>query len=401
MSKFKYLIAFFIRKILPINKKRVVFTSYAGHYSDSPMYVFDKMYALNPNLEYIWLVNKNFIDKVPMNAKVAIYNSLKAAYYYGTAYVIVDNVHGYKLCDLMSNKLSAKIKFKFLTFLNTRKNQFLYSTWHGTPLKKIGYDRVGSTLVDTNCPNTTFLLGDKYVLEILDRMHFHKVPCKLIGCARDDILHSNTKEVENIKKKLGLPLNKKVVLFAPTFRTGSSDKNKDTARSGINQLNEIDFKKLFATLKSKFGGDWVFVGRFHYHVEKLVDWDGLKKQYGDSVINGNANDDMSEYLACTDLLITDVSSCMYDFINTKKPILLFFPDYDYYLTVERGLYYPIEELPFPFAKDFNGLINNIKKFDNKVYKEKVAKLEKEFGVVVDSNASKKIAKYILKDRGLL
>lgn len=407
MGRIKFLFAMFIRKILPINKKRIVFTSYAGHFSDSPKYVFEKMIMLRPDLDYVWLVNKKYMSNVidntcnNCNFRIVNYDSLKAAFYYGTAQIVVDNVHSFKAVYLNNNSFFGKVRYKLLCKMCYKRNQFLYSTWHGTPLKKIGGDQVKSNTFDNYCPNTTFLLGDKFVLEILDRMHFHKVPCKLIGCARNDLLHCNENEVAKIKKKLGLPLNKKIVLFAPTFRTGSSEKDKDIARSGINQLNEIDFKKLFATLKSKFGSDWVFVGRFHYHVERLVDWDSLKKQYGDSVINGNANDDMAEYLACTDLLITDVSSCMYDFMITKKPILLFFPDYEYYLTVERGLYYPMDKLPFPFSTDFDGLINNINSFNNKSYKENVNKLIKEFGVVSDANASEKIAKYILKDRGLL
>lgn len=401
MNKIKFIFRAILRKIFPIKNNRIVFTSYGGHYNDSSKYIFEQMYKMNPNLDYIWLVNDKYFDDVPKYVKKVKYGSLKADFYYGTSHIIIDNVHSFKSNYLISNTFFNKIQFMFMSFLCSKNNQLLYTTWHGTPLKKIGCDQVDSNIIDCSCPNTTFLLGDEHTLKILERIHFNKVESKLIGCPRNDILHCDNVKIKEIKKKLNLPIDKKLVLFAPTFRSNGSIENKDLNRSGVNQLNEIDFNLLFKTLNNKFGDDWAFIGRFHYHVEKMINWVELKNKYGDKIINGNFGDDMAQYLACTDVLITDASSCMFDFMITKKPIFLFFPDYDHYLNVERGLYYDIEKLPFPFSKDFNGLIENIKKFDNNSYEKNVEKLEKEFNVVIDSNSSKKVAEYILKENNLL
>lgn len=401
MKLIKKCIGLLLRKILPIKKKRIVFTSFSGHYNDNPKYIFEQMYLINNKLDYYWLVKKEYKNEVPKCANVAEIDTIKANYIYGSSHFIVDNNEGYRLNNLKDKRIISKITYIFRSFLYNKRNQRLYSTWHGTPLKKIGKDAVNANVIDCSCNNTEFILGDEYTLNIIDNLHFNKVDCKLIGCPRNDILHSDVAKVISIKKKLRLPLDKKIILFAPTFRTGDSEKNKDIERSGINQLQQINFEKLFKALKSKFGDDWVFIGRFHYHVEKMINWVDLKQKYGDKIINGNFGDDMAEYLACTDILLTDASSCMFDFMITNKPVFLFFPDFEHYLNLERGLYCDIKKLPFPFSKDFNILIKNIKDFDIVKYKKGVEKLEKEMNVIIDNNSSKKIAEYILKENNLL
>ena len=54
--------------------------------------------------------------------------------------------------------------------------------------------------------------------------------------------------------------------------------------------------------------------------------------------------DSQVLLSMADYLITDYSSCLFDFLVTDRPIIQFLYDYDYYLNDDRGLYYSKEEM---------------------------------------------------------
>ena len=83
------------------------------------------------------------------------------------------------------------------------------------------------------------------------------------------ILFAKDVNIQEIKRRLNIPVDKRVILYAPTYRgEGRGSGNRNVNESGLNQIKEIDFKTLFNILSKKFGGDWVFVGRFHYHVDK-------------------------------------------------------------------------------------------------------------------------------------
>ena len=243
------------------------------------------------------------------------------------------------------------------------------------------------------------VLGNRYSAEIYSGVTFNKLPILLLGSPRNDILFDNV-DKNKLKNKLGLPCDKRIVLFAPTFRNDGVDvADKNIYRSGLNQLNEINFQKLFRVLEKKFGDDWVFVCRFHYHVEKLVNWDYLNDLYPNQIINGNKNDDMAEYLVCSDILITDSSSSMFDFMLTYKPCVLYFPDYDNYLNVERGFYKALTDLPFPLAITFDELIMNIMMFDEQCYINGVNRLINEFEYIDDKNSAQRVSEYVLKRLG--
>ncbi len=74
-------------------------------------------------------------------------------------------------------------------------------------------------------------------------------------------------------------------------------------------------------------------------------------KYSGKVINGNLHDDMAEYLAVADALITDYSGSVFDFALTGKPGFLYTPDKDHYINDERGVYLELEQLPYDSAID--------------------------------------------------
>ena len=388
----------FKQKFTPIKKDVIVFTSFNGHYSDSPKYISQKIHEIDNSLKIVWLVEKKYLSDLPEYViGVDIKDEKTCKRYLCAAHVLVDNVYAGKETSLSSNGIISKILYKFLTWLKKKKNQLVFTTWHGTPLKKMGRDQIGNCVNDFACPNTTMILGNQFTLDIMQRLTFGKIDMQLIGCPRNDLLFEKAEEAD-YKNKLGLPADKKVVLFAPTFRNDGKDcDGKNVMRSGINQLNSMDVDKLLSALSEKFGGEWVLVCRFHYHVEKMVEWDNLNKKYNNRIINGNKYDDMAEYLAASDLLITDASSSMFDYMHTEKPCLLYFPDLDNYKNKERGFYVDVEELPFACSVDFDGLVSDIENFDSEKYVAGINLLKDKFGYVDSINSAEEVAKYIVEE----
>lgn len=371
----------------------VFFSSFDGHYSDSPKYISEKLHEISPNVKIVWLIESHRTSELPSYVIPAIKNTFAETFYYAKAGVVVDNVLCRKAAMLYNNTFLSLVMYRLYKWILRKDNQRCYTTWHGTPLKKMLVDQVGSRLKDITTHNIEMIHGNKYTLEIMNHLMFEKMPMTLMGSPRNDVLlNADFSKISQFKKELKFPEGKKILLYAPSFR--SEGYKSDAERSGLNQLKEINITQLCSVLHEKFGGEWCFVCRFHYHVEKLVDWNQLKSQYGDAIMNGNESDDMAEYLACTDILLTDVSSCMYDFALTKKPCLVFFPDLNFYSSSERGLYEKIEDLPFPYTTSFTGLLDNISSFDEPKYVKKVENMIARFGYVDDGASSERIVRYI-------
>lgn len=401
--KISYLLKKILIKIIPVKKNRIVFISFGGHYSDSPKYICEEIHKLKPTAELVWLVDEKYKECVPTFAKAVKYNSFKSWYYFGSANIIIDNVYGEKEAILSGKDLISKVKYNILKFLNYKKNQFVYTTWHGMPIKRMGRDQVNSKeIYDFSCPNTTMFVNDKHTYEIMNHINFEKINMKLMGTPRNDILYKNDiNTINELKMKLNLPVDKKIIMFVPTFRSENGNFEKNVEKSGLNQLKDIDFEKLFDTLNYKFGGEWIFLCRFHYHVEKMVDWNEIKRKYGDKVLNGNKCDDIMEYMMCTDILISDISSALCDFIITNRPVFNLFPDYENYKNNERGLYIAVDDLPFNINTNFKELVESIQSFNIETYLKKINAFKDKYGYVYNSDSSKQIAEYILKERKIL
>ena len=273
-------------------------------------------------------------------------------------------------------------------FVKKRRKQLCVSTWHGTPLKRIGGDEIHSALKGYKTCSDYIVAGCDLTKNALETAFFHAVPVKKYGTPRNDVFFQNA-NIDALKEKLQIPKNYKVILFAPTFR-------KDIENSGVAQIQSMDFEKLFEGLNARFGGEWCFVFRVHQLVLNKIDVAEISKKYGDRVINGNLCDDMAEYLLCADGLITDYSGSLFDFALTKKPCYLYSLDRKHYEQEERGFYLSYNDLPFPKADSPEELYAAIQGFDEDFYKEGVGQFLKEIGDVEDGQASARIAEDIYK-----
>ena len=394
MNKLKFLLGLFIYKTTPVKKNKIVFTSFEGHYSDNTKAISEKFHETHPEYEIVWLLKPEYFNDAPEYVKKVDINSLKSFRERGAASAQVDNVYGFRAIFKNTKSPIKAISRKFIVFMTYKRKQPIFATMHGTSVKKIGRDQIGNTVYDFSCKNTFLLLGNKFTADILRHVTFERVPTIAIGAPRNDILFGKSSVS---KSAIGVAEDKKIVLYATTFRNDGKDvEGKNTNRSGLNQLEELKFDELFSALNKRFGGEWVMICRFHYHISKNIDWEKLNSEYGGKIIKGNKLDDMAEYLPLSDALISDYSSCLHDFALTKKPCFIYAPDIVNYGTKERGFYIPLEELPYPLAKDSEELVNNVLDFNSERYERDVDDFMEKIGSKDDGNASARVVDFIVE-----
>ena len=198
--------------------------------------------------------------------------------------------------------------------------------------------------------------------------------------ARNDLFFHPTdeKRKEAIKHALGIPYDKKVLLYAPTFRDDVSEENYN-----------IDVDKLLDACEKRFGGEFILAVRFHRFAHNAELGSTSEK-----IINVNDYDDMQEIIYVSDVVISDYSSLIWDVSIAHKPCFIYAMDLKKYLE-DRNFYTPISEWPFPLAESMDGLIENILCFDAQQYEEQVAEHHKALGSYETGTAAKQIADYLV------
>lgn len=379
IKKVIFYVVLFLCHLLPIKRNWVLLTSFTRTYNDNQKPISKKLYEKHPELKQIFIVSPSFnTTGLPKYIKWAKVDSIKHAYYLARAKVLVDGYVGVVYCVKQGKvpKFNKKIK---------RKNQVNLSTWHGTPLKKLGKDAlINKDNTETYCSTDLFLANSNYIKDKM-KESFGIEKSIVIGSPRNDILF-NQKDKQKVREKLGLPLDKKIVLYAPTYRDAFNGKQI------LIYMDNEQIKAVNSMLKNKFGGDWAFIYRAHKHAIGLVG--GIA--FNDTVIDGNKYDEMALYLIACDILITDYSGSLFDYTVTEKPCLLYAPDYEFYRDLSRGLYMELDELPYPHAFTIEGLEKIISEYNHEETIKKVKEFNEKLGMIDDGKASDRIADLIKK-----
>lgn len=282
-----------------------------------------------------------------------------------------------------------------------KKNQVYVQCWHGTPLKKLGYDLKNTH----NAMNSQKEIYDRYKIDakkfkyILSPSHFatekfisawnlkntnqtNKVVEK--GYPRNDFLSNYTQEdVKRVKRKLNLPEDKKVILYAPTFRD-------DQHKSGVGYTYQtvVDFD----LLKQNLEKEYVILFRAHYLVANSFQFENYK----DFLYDVSNYDDINELYIISDLLITDYSSVFFDYANLKRPIIFYMYDFDLYKDELRGFYIDISKLPGEIAKTQTELLKKVENVKDFVYDKKYQEFYQKYNYLEDGNAAKRVVEVIIQ-----
>lgn len=378
---FSMIFKYYISITTKIQPNKIVFMTYSNSYTCNPKYIHHKILEKGLSYDMVWICNKgakNIEKNFPSSLRVVRRGTYEAYKEIASARIWIDN----------------SINFLWEPIIK-KKNQIYIETWHGSlGLKKVGKDDIKDAKwikASQKCDlYTDFCISNSDFESFVYReTHWNKTRILMLGHARNDILFNKDKTIyKEIRSKVyeyfGLEENDKIVLYAPTFRD-----------SGTTDVYNIDFEKLRASLKEKYGGTWKILMRHHFHNRKKK-IDGIddidQKEY---VIDATRYIDMQELLCVADIGISDYSSWLCDFVLTGKPAFIYAVDIDEYDT-ERGLYYPLETTPFPIAINNEELIDNILHFDQKEYEKKAHMFVKEKGCIDDGNASERIVRVIQK-----
>lgn len=365
-------IMFFINQAYGIDENKIVFTSFTGKsYSDNPKAISEKLHELSPEFEIVWLFNNPEEKKlvVPSYIKCVHIYSLKALKELATSKFWVDN-----FCKHI--------------YMYKSKKQFYIQTSHGDRgFKKILYDSpfvskdvkyIESEICDlaisgSNYADSVYKTAFHYYGEILK-----------VGCPRNDILVENSKiKANEIRERLKITENMKVVLFAPTLR-------REAANQNMNQLTYgIDWDETLSTLESKTHSNWVCLFRAHSAVKGLS---GIPND--ERFIDVTYYEDMNELLLVSDFLITDYSSSAGDFALLNRLIILFQNDRAEYLEKDRDFYFNIDESPYIVAFNQSDINNIIEKMDKDTISKNCKDILDFYGTIEKGEASKAVVEYI-------
>lgn len=343
-------------RLYKIDSKKIVFQSGRGMIDGNPKAIYEYINKNNAkNYKLIWLVTKDTntskLEGIYYNS-----NSIKGLYHLATAKYWI-----------RSESLGSVIK--------KRKGQVYIQTWHGHgAMKKMGYD-VNNEKNRPPLEHTKewdHLLTNGPIEEMIMKSSTgYKGNIIQIGAPLTDIILKNANDnkfIKNLKKELKIPKNKKVILYAPTFR----DKQLDMEKINL---------KIDALKNAK---DAVILVRVHPLIRNKID----AKNFGKNFINVCFYPDVSDLLAVTDILISDYSSIIYQFSVLNRPIMFYTYDLDEY-TKDRGFYinFP-EDLPGEAVntdEELLKLINNIDK-----YKKKISKKLNDFNRKYNANNDGKV-----------
>ncbi len=344
----KSIIRFFVRNIakilfiFPIKKNRILFSSRDGEdIAGNPRYIFDYLHnKYSDKLEYIWVYNGSAENKsLGTSVKIIKRHTLGLFYYMETAKVIINN-------------------YAPALGIPKRKGQFYIETWHaGGAYKKVGGE---STKLKIG-PRNSYRSMNSYIdLFISSSKAFTKYNIKVgyhyngeilnSGMPRNDVFFNNdmvrqySEKVRNYYSLYG-----RIVLYAPTFRGELSDSE---------ELNTMfDAERLCEALEERYDQNVNVLIRCHPA-------DKHHYNFGTRIIDASNYPDMQELLCASDILITDYSSCMWDYALLGRPCLLYTPDIDEYIK-NRGFFVPVDKWPGLVCKSMDELCNTVMNFSEK------------------------------------
>lgn len=232
-----------------------------------------------------------------------------------------------------------------------RKETTVVQLWHsGGLMKKMAYDTPddipryyrGNVYRNYDLVTVSAPLCEKVWA---GAMRIPENTVKALGLSRTDIYFSE-KWNEDCRKRFydtyPEAKGKKVVLWAPTFR----------GNAGMPTLEGVEAME---ALRRRLGPDYFLIFKVHPHLAEQY------PEYGSPL-------PAEQMFPAVDVLITDYSSVLYDFMVYRKPIVLFAPDYEEYQK-NRGFYVEYESFPFPIAKS-SGELHRI--FEGELWKERAA-----------------------------
>ena len=336
--------AYKLLRRLPVQKGLVVFESHMGRqYSDSPRYIYEAAVAAgleDLGLRPVW--SYTFSKRgFPTDCRLVKRDCWRYLAARARAEFWVDN-QGFPR-------------------MYTRRRETTYvQTWHGTPLKRMGFDSPALERASAATRRThkalmrrwsALLVPSEYFVETFVQSYGYEGRLVRQGLPRNDLLVRGVDQewVDAKRAELGIPRDRRVVLYCPTFR--------DRARR---LATPYDLAFDIEAVRRALGDDVFLLLRPHY-LDRLK----LSDRYLPFALDVSRHHDVTELMLVADVLVTDYSSVMFDFANTGKPMVFFTYDYEDYVRDERGTYVDLPEIaPGPVVETTDALIEALRAVDD-------------------------------------
>lgn len=352
MSMFFRFIGIFIHT----DEKLILFNALGRRYNDSPRAIFEHMIENDEYKEYkfVWALDEPEKYEIPYCSKVKM-DTIK-----------------YFLTALKSKYWISCVNIE--RGLNFKKKDTIYlNTWHGTPLKLIGNAVEGRKDFDFSHIDL-FCYAGKYEEDIY-RRDFKISESSLIftGLPRnDELYHVSKNQILNYKKVLGIPEDKKVILYAPTWRDSLDGGKSYSIKPPIN----------FQFWQNELQEEYVLLLRTHAYTNEI-----LGVEFNEFVRDVSLYPEINHLLMVADILISDYSATIFDYSILERPIICFGYDYEEY-SKERGLYIDLEtELPNGVVRTEKEVLEKIKTMDYEIECNKTANFKNKY-IEVGGDATK-------------
>ena len=367
-------------KKIPVDPDKIVFLTFQGTYTCNAKWIARELAKRDAGLHMVWDVKSENIDaEYPLDMKFTTHRTLDFYKQIASAKVIMENTN-------------------IIEQLNVYKKpeQCLIQTWHGS----LGIKRLDGAIVRGSHWNKVsreaqqkcdiVLTNSPWEEEVFRGAYWgEETDMRRLGHARNDVFFLEEEERKEMRRRIcamyGVDPEKKIFLFAPTHREGINDRKIE--------LGDVD--AILSALSERFGGEWVVFLRLHNRLKKKA-----AKWYRNSEVLKNVSGypDMQEIMAVADAGVTDYSSWIFDYMESRKPgFIVEFDLADF--QNDRGFYYPIETTPFPIVETLDQLPDAIRAFDGEKYAAGVDAFLKEKGCVDDGKSSERIADLILEIMG--
>ncbi len=376
-----------IYRIIPVDPNMVLFISFHGRgYSDNPRAIYEAMRQDERFRDhtFLWAIKQHKKKGITIEgARVIEYLSLPYFFYLSRAKYWIFNC-------------------KMPDYIRKKDEQIYLQTWHGTPLKRLAHDihvaedttfyrsRMSAEEMyrsyDVDVARYNYMISPNRFCTEVFQSAFQIDRDRLIetGYPRNDrLVNATAEDAAQIHRQLGIPQDKKVVLYAPTWR------DDQYVAKGYTFHLEADFRKW----KRLLGEDHVVVFKPHYLI--------INEQADDPQLEGflysiGADQDISSLYLIADVLVTDYSSVFYDYSVLKRPIYFYMYDIESYREELRGFYIDIyKDLPGKIYEEEEAMLKDIAAG---IYDE--ARLEEfhaYFNEHEDGQASKRVIDIVFKE----
>lgn len=357
-------------------REAVFYNSFGGkQFSDSPRAVYEELVRRGVEVEHLWSVD---------DQQVALPEGVTPVEW-----------HSREWYEALARSRYVVTNVGIGDWFTRREGQTVVQTWHGTPLKRIGADLLGTPKANrayiASLPYRSrqwdFLVSPNSFTTPIMRDAFRcETEILESGYPRNDVFHApdNEERARRTRELLGIPEGRKVVLYAPTWR--------DDQRYGGTRF-KLDLRIDLEAAQRDLGEDHVLL--FRKHPKVLDSIPGAGQGF---VWDVSKYPDIADLYLITDVLITDYSSVFFDFAHSGRPMLFFTYDLEHYRDTLRGFYFDLSSrAPGPLIGTSEELVKSIRDIDGVTerYREQYAEFVRDFCHPSDGLATRRVVDRML------